>query len=199
LLSNVRRSTLLLAVIGESWSRAEALHHEEDWVRREILEALDCGIHVVPVLEGRRTERLRAAELPPELSELAERQSLRLDLHDAETGLRRIGDQIAELVPSLKQADRFSRPAAEPGAVHNSIGTTHGTAVQARDITGDVGTVVKGTQGPVHTGTGNIHQPHYYGNHNQFSGDGATYIAGENRGGIRNHFGGSGMPEDDVR
>jgi hypothetical protein len=125
------------SMIGESWSRAEALHHEDDWVRREILEALTCGIPVVPVLEGRRTERLRAAELPPELCELAEVQSLRLDLHDVETGLRRIGDQIAELVPSLKQDDRISRPVAEPGTVHNSIGTAHGTAVQARDITGE--------------------------------------------------------------
>lgn len=206
LLSNVRRSAVLLAVIGESWSRNEALHREDDWVRQEILEALVCAIPIIPVFEGRKTERLRAAELPPALRELAECQYLRLDRHNA-ADLRRIGDEIIRLVPSLKEADRTAHQAVEPGTVHNSTGDVHGTAVQARDITGDVGngTVVKGNHGPVHTGSGDLHQPHYYGDQNNFSGDqnnfsgdGATYIAGDNRGGVQHQFGGSKQHKGDA-
>jgi hypothetical protein len=199
LLGNVRRSAVLLAVIGETWIRCAALHDEDDWVRREIVEALTWGIPVVPVLEGRKTERLCAAELPDSLAQLAEVQSLRLDLHNADAGLRRIGDEIAKLIPSLKDADRAARRAAEPGATHNSVGDVQGTTVQARDFTGDVGTVVKGNHGPVHTGTGDIHQSHFSGDHNHFSGDGATYIAGDNRGGVRHRFGGSHREEGNGR
>ncbi|WP_055587996.1 TIR domain-containing protein [Streptacidiphilus griseoplanus] len=194
LLSGVRRSAVLLAVIGPEWARWPSLHEEGDWVRREIVEAFSCGIPVLPVLEGRTTERLRAADLPAELAEIAEIQSTRLDLHQAESDLIRIGDALVELVPSLLEAERSAAGDEAAGAVHNTMGEVHGTAVQSRDITGDVGTVIKGSQGPVHTGRGNLyHQsPH-------FSGDGATFVAGDNHGGIGHRFGEPRRPEDGGR
>ncbi|MGW5353548.1 TIR domain-containing protein [Streptomyces sp. NPDC004031] len=208
LLGNLRRSGVVLAVIGESWSTSEKLHDASDWVRREILEALACGIPVVPVLDGRGTERLRAADLPEELREVAEVQSLRLDLQNADADLRRIGDELRDLVPSLEQAEAAvsgaERPAPADGGVQNSTGTVNGTAIQGRDITGDAGTVVKGNHGPVHTGSGDInerhyqgdhHESHYQGNHNEFSGNG-SFVAGEHHGGTYNDFGGTDDRKD---
>ncbi|WP_433212886.1 toll/interleukin-1 receptor domain-containing protein [Microtetraspora malaysiensis] len=188
LLDNVRNSSALVAVIGPGWTSAPELHDENDWVRREIVEALAYGIPVIPVLDGRRTERLRSSELPPELARLADYQSVRLDLQDAESGLTRIAKTLAELVPML--LDRTT--AERPDTVHNQMRDVYGTGVQSRDIHGDVGTVVKGNQGSFHMGKGN-----QYNNSQHFSGPGATYVQGNNEGGIRHTFGGSDKSEDD--
>ncbi|MGW6745574.1 toll/interleukin-1 receptor domain-containing protein [Streptomyces sp. NPDC055025] len=196
LVRNVRRSSLLLAVIGPTWVHRPQLHDEQDWVRREILEAFACGITVIPVLDGRDVERLREADLPAALSQLANRQSIRVDLrHNARADLARVGDELATLVPSLEAADRDAQqPPSEPGSTSNSTGEVNGPVVQARDFTGDVGTVVKGSQGVVHTGTGDIrHEPRH------FSGDVGTYFEGGNQGGVHNRFGTSRRREDGDR
>jgi hypothetical protein len=174
LLSAARSCSVLLAVMGPGWTRHSQLCDENDWVRREILTAFDHTTRVIPVLKGRTAERLSAADLPPELASLADVQSLRLDTRDNGADLRRIGDELARLVPALRAADR-SASTASPGEVHNAASDIRGTAVQARDITGDVGTVFRGT----HTGKGN----QYLGSQH-FSGDGATYIQGDNHGDI---------------
>ena len=193
LLDAVRRSTAVIAVIGPDWSSSPRLQDENDWVRRELAEAFACGIHVIPVLDGRRTERLTAAALPPELGRLAELQSLPLDASDARSQLQRIGDLLTELVPALKAFDRRAAQSPESGSVANSIDeVSGGTGVQSRDITGDVGTVVKDNRGPVHTGRGDI-------NSHTFSGDGATYIAGDSKGAIRHRFGDRREREDGDR
>ncbi|MBG0817565.1 toll/interleukin-1 receptor domain-containing protein [Planomonospora sp. ID82291] len=207
LLGAVRRSAVLLAVIGPEWIRSSAaLHDQDDWVRKEIAEAFACGIPVIPVLEGRTTERLDGALLPAELVRLAEVQYVRLDYQNVQADLTRIGDMLAARVPSLKEADRLaSRPPgpdaagdaagnAAGNAVGNAAGDVYGTSVQSRDITGDVGTVTKHSHGPVHLGKGDL-----YSNSPRFSGDGATYVAGDNQGGIRHRFGGSRGNEDGDR
>ncbi|MGI5286575.1 toll/interleukin-1 receptor domain-containing protein [Nonomuraea polychroma] len=192
LISAVRRSSIVLAVIGENWSKHPELHDEEDWVRKEILEAFTCGIEVIPVLDGRKTERLNPADLPAALKRLADVQSIRLDLHDLQSGLTRIGDQLAAKVPELKAADRIPQREPEVGEVHNSVDEVRGNVVQTREFTGDFGTVIKNNQGPVHAGNGNL-----YHNSPHVSGTGATYIAGDNQGGVRHDFGGSRRNEED--
>lgn len=157
LLNAVRRSAALLAIIGMDWARDPRLRDENDWVRQEILAAYAHGVRVIPVLKGRKADRLNAADLPPELARLANVQSLRLDTRDNGADLKRIGDELADLVPSLREADREGQPAA-PEVVRNSVAEARGTVVQGRDITGDIGTVIKGNHGPVHTGKGNIYQ-----------------------------------------
>ena len=194
LLNGVRRSGALLAVIGPDWAGHPRLHEEDDWVRREILEAYACTIPVIPVLDGRRTERLRGADLPEELAWLADCQSLRLDHHNAPADLAHIGDALAELVPELRAADRPGTRPDEDGTVHNTVGDVTGAANQARDVTGDVGTVIKDSRGPVHTGSGDIHQ-----HSPTISGDGVAYVAGNNHGGISNSFGGSRRREGEER
>jgi hypothetical protein len=186
LLSAARRSTVLLAVMGPDWSRYPQLQNENDWVRREILAAYDAGKPVIPVLKGRKTERLNAADLPKALAMLADIQSLRLDTRDSDADLARIGDKLAGLVPALRDADSAAPQFQAQEDVRNSARQVRGAVVQGRDIAGDVGTVIKGNHGPVHAGKGNQYQ-----NSQHFSGDGAAYIEGDNHGGIGHHFGGS--------
>ncbi|GAA4927861.1 toll/interleukin-1 receptor domain-containing protein [Streptomyces coeruleoprunus] len=195
LLRNVRRSGAVVAVIGPGWARCGQLHDEGDWVRRELEEALRCAVPVVPVLIGRHTERLSVKDLPSSLEPLARIHSIRFDTQDAATGLRRIGDAVADLVPELAAAEKPGPSTASGAAssVGNSVGdVSGGTVVQARDIGGDVGgTIVKGAQGPVHLGSGDQHNhaPH-------LSGNGAQYVAGDNNGGVRHYWDGERPGED---
>ncbi|MFF5860277.1 toll/interleukin-1 receptor domain-containing protein [Streptomyces sp. NPDC012751] len=202
LLTGVRRSSLLLAVVGPDWTNFRAkLNDPEDWVRKEIEEAFTCGVPVVPILDGRKTNRLSGADLPPALARLADLQSVPFDVHDNDTGLRRIGDLVAEMVPGLRDGTRTDETPPAPGTVTNTVRDVSGTAVQSRDFTGDVGgTVVKDSQGPVHTGSGSIYQnSRHVSGDRHFSGDGMTYFEGDNHGGVRHRFGGSDRREDDSR
>ncbi|MFE3412855.1 toll/interleukin-1 receptor domain-containing protein [Streptomyces mirabilis] len=199
LLTNVRRSALVLAVIGADWLNFQSrLRNPEDWVRKEIEEAFKCGVPVVPVLAGRATERLRKEKLPEALARLAELQSVRLDTQSAEADLKRLGDLVAEMVPELYGLEHADTPSPGPGSVSNSAGDASGTAVQSRDFSGDVGTVIKGSTGPVHSGQGNIYQnSRHLSGDRHYSGDGMTNIEGNQRGDIRHRFGDSSRPEGD--
>ncbi|MEV1200360.1 toll/interleukin-1 receptor domain-containing protein [Microbispora rosea] len=143
LLSAVRQSHVLLALIGQRWLSLRGedgrslLHDERDWVRREILEALAHKVRVIPVLVGRRTNSLNAAELPQELAVLAKLQNRRLYPDDPKPGLQRIGDDLARLIPKLAKDQRTSEPRPHAGP--------------------SVGTIVFRPNGPVHTGSGNLY------------------------------------------
>ncbi|MEU2361525.1 toll/interleukin-1 receptor domain-containing protein [Streptomyces noursei] len=202
LVTSVRRSALLLAVIGADWINfRERLRDPEDWVRKEILLAFECGMPVIPVLAGRTTGRLKKGDLPDALARLADLQSVRLDTQSAEADLKRLGDVIAEMVPELHDAENADLPGGDPDTVSNSTGDVLGTAVQSRDVTGDVvGTVINGASGPVHSGNGNIYQnSRHQSGGRHYSGDGMTIVEGDQRGGIQHRFGGRGRHEDDVR
>ncbi|MBT2385947.1 toll/interleukin-1 receptor domain-containing protein [Streptomyces sp. ISL-11] len=202
LLAALRRSSLLLAVVGPDWANFRArLHDPEDWVRREIEEAFTCELPVVPILDGRKTNRLSKADLPPELARLADLQSISFDTHDVETGLRRIGDLVAEMVPGLRDPAQADKTSSAPDTVTNSIGDVSGTAVQSRDFTGDVGgTIVKGSRGPVHTGNGHIYQnSRHVSGDRRISGTGMTYVEGDNHGNIQHRFGEPDRREGDSR
>ena len=192
LLNAVRNSAVLLALMGAEWSHYPQLRDESDWVRREILEAFAYGIRIVPVLKGRKTDRLKVADLPIDLARLADLQSLRLDMRDNEAELVRIGDELAALVPALKSADRVASRSSAPASISNSVSNIHGTVVQSHSISGDVGTVIKGTRGQVHAGKGDINNGSQH-----FSGAGATYIKGDNNEGISHRFGDRDVEEDE--
>jgi hypothetical protein len=163
LIDGVRGSAVLLAIMSPGWPHYPELRDENDWVRREIMAARSAGIRVIPLMKGRKTDRLRGGDLPAELAWLADVQSLVLDLRDNKADLARIGDELAALVPSLRASDRSATRSPEPDGARNSASEVHGTVVQARDITGDIGgTVIKGTHGPVHAGQGDINQ-HFAG------------------------------------
>ncbi|MFF0752371.1 toll/interleukin-1 receptor domain-containing protein [Streptomyces sp. NPDC004267] len=200
LLTHVRRCEVLLAVIGPDWAGHPALRKETDWVRTELLEARRCGVHIVPVLKGRRMERLDAGTLPPELEWLADLNSLRVDSQSHQRDVRTIGDEVAQLVPRLAERDsQAGQTAAEErqqGRTHNSVsGGNSGFSLQSGEV-GQIGTIITGPTGPVHTGSGtqnnHTHRPH-------LSGDGAAYVAGDNHGGISHRFGRTERDEADGR
>ncbi|MGW2374369.1 TIR domain-containing protein [Kitasatospora sp. NPDC001683] len=203
LLTAVRRSGALVAVIGPRWSDARtadgrrALDDPEDWTRREIVEAFGTGALVIPVLVGRAT-RLDRHDLPAEIAELADCQYRRFDNRDAESGLRGLGDDLAEALPQLAEAER--QMTKERGVEsHNEIDRVNGSVVQARDyrhdqsggignVGRDVGTFINSASGPVHTGSGTQNNTIRHG-WVEFHGDGSNYVE---RGTVNNDFGGRG-------
>ncbi|MFJ9517632.1 toll/interleukin-1 receptor domain-containing protein [Kitasatospora sp. NPDC101801] len=192
LLIAVRRSSVLLAVIGRQWANAQtadgrrALDDPADWTRREISEAFDSGALVVPVLVGRDT-RLDPRDLPPEIARLADCQYRRFDTRDAESNLRRIGDDLAEAIPQLALAERqittgFGSTDAPPEDFDRS-GTSVVRAGEYRhqqsggigNIGHDVGTFINNASGPVHTGPGPQHNTIRNGSV-ELHGDGSNYL-----------------------
>ncbi|HEX5406379.1 MAG TPA: toll/interleukin-1 receptor domain-containing protein [Pseudonocardiaceae bacterium] len=109
LLRRVRSADVLLVVVGTRWLTAlgpggRAIDQDDDWVRREIAEALRCGVQVVPILvDG--AARLTNAELPVDIAQLARLQYLRFRHEDCESDLTRIADQLTTHVPTLRRAE----------------------------------------------------------------------------------------------
>jgi TIR domain len=154
LLKGARECLFLLAIIGPAWAQAPQLRHEDDWVRREILEAHASAATVVPVLKGRKADRLRRSDLPADLDWLADRQSLHLDTRDSEVDLTRIASFLAERIPALKAADGTSGKPSPGGA---NSGEVTGPRAGVRSVGGNL-KVFGTTHGPVHTGKGDIYQ-----------------------------------------
>lgn len=104
----VRGCEVLLVVVGPHWLSIvdrfgiRALDNDTDWVRREIREAFDAGVRVVPVLID-DTNRLTDAELPADIDALRRCEYLRLRHADHEYDLRRIVDELAKFVPRKAQ------------------------------------------------------------------------------------------------
>jgi hypothetical protein len=110
ILTAVRRSSALLAVIGPRWLTARdrngdrALDGASDWTRREICEAFAHDVRVIPVLVG-DVRRLDEAVLPAALRSLARCQYMRLSHRRAETDLRLLATTLVRLVPGLNSLD----------------------------------------------------------------------------------------------
>ncbi|WP_030269803.1 toll/interleukin-1 receptor domain-containing protein [Streptomyces sp. NRRL B-24484] len=201
LLTAVRRSSVLLAVIGPRWFTARnadgrrALDDPEDWTRREIDEAFQSGALVVPVLVGAAT-RLDRHALPAGIARLADCQYRRFVNRDADSCLRRLGDDLAEAIPHLAEAEaRISRPAGGTDESREEDGRGDGTVVRARDyrheqsggignVGRDVGTYINRADGPVHTGSGTQNNTVRQGGV-EFHGDGNSYVE---RGSVSNQF-----------
>lgn len=186
LLDGVRDSTVLLALIGPGWL-SPRLQNPEDWVRREIEEAFNCGVQVIPVLLGRCTERLSRQDLPDSLALLADLQFLRFDVQDKDAGLQRICDLLVERIPELQaraQAEEAAA-AASSDSVSNTVGGTSSSVVQGRDFNG---VVVNNVQGSQHTGSGTLnHNPRHVSGDRHFTSTNMTYLEGDNHGNAGNH------------
>ncbi|MFJ6741736.1 TIR domain-containing protein [Streptomyces sp. NPDC091279] len=193
LLRTARRCHVLLALIHEEWteephrsdSGRRALDDPKDWVRLEIEAALTGGALVVPLFIGRKVEQLDPRRLPRSIAELAEYQYTRVDLHDRREDLARLGDRLVERVPALASLDR------SPHAVPTASAEPESTPTVRNDhqsggigsVGQSVGTYINTAHGPLHSGDGDqINGP-------QINGDGTNYVAGNNKGGIRQGFG----------
>ncbi|MFJ1790348.1 TIR domain-containing protein [Kitasatospora griseola] len=194
----VRRSHVLLAVIGRQWfdlrtrEGRPAVEDPSDWTRREIIEAFESGAVVIPVLTD--SVRLDRSRLPAELAELADCQYRRLDMRNSRADLARIGDDLAELVPALAKLDsRREDPEAhrepEPGQDRaNQVRMRDGVGAVGGDLSG---TVINSPRGPIHTGSGSLNSGP------QFSGDGMgiQYITGGDFRKSQQQLGGTGGRE----
>ena len=104
----VRRSQALVAVIGPRWLAADehgrrAIDSAGDWTRREIVEAFNHRVRIIPVLVG-KTPYLTSSDVPAELAWLPGCKYLRLNYRDVDAGLGRLADELAGLVPGLDEA-----------------------------------------------------------------------------------------------
>jgi hypothetical protein len=107
----VRSASVFLVVIGQNWltasdDKGRRLEDPDDMVRREIIEAFEHGVRVVPVLMD--AARIKRAELPPELARLAACQDVRINFRDNQRD-----------VPAL--IERLERVLAEPETVTRSF------------------------------------------------------------------------------
>jgi hypothetical protein len=125
LLHAVRNCSVLLSVIGPGWETMvgrdgrRRLENENDWVRRELAEALSHEIPVIPVLLG-TARPLTEDRLPAEISPLAKRQYMRLGHRNDEADIARIIEELRRLAPDLGRAEPGDRsyhlpPRSRPG------------------------------------------------------------------------------------
>ncbi|AAZ54766.1 hypothetical protein JCM3263A_11900 [Thermobifida fusca] len=204
LLNAVRRSEVLLAVIGSRWLDATAerggrkLDDPHDWVRQEILEALAYQVRVIPVLVG-DVRPLSPASLPQPLEPLAHCQYLRFSHRNADADLARVAEEVAKVTGNAAQAQWDSRSHGDQ--VNSTVRDVHqGNVVQGRDrfthnpggvgdVVGGAGTVIGTAYGPLHTGSGAQY------NAPQFHGDAVNYVAGDNHGSQHQRHG--SVPRED--
>ncbi|MFG3104157.1 TIR domain-containing protein [Streptomyces sp. NPDC048182] len=191
LIRGARGCRVLLALIDDKWLDApdrrrpgrRALDNPDDWVRREIEEALKSGALVVPLFVSRKVEQLDARRLPRTLAELAECQYLRVGLDTLEADLRRLADSLARRVPALAALDRTPPRAGAEDARQDPRTHTQYQSGGIGSVGGSVGTYVQEAHAPFHSGRGDIHSGP------RIEGDGTNYVAGDNHGGIRQGFG----------
>jgi hypothetical protein len=115
ILNAVKKSSVLLAVIGPRWLEATdrdgrpRLHDPADWVRREILQAFHSGVRVIPVLLNANLPQEH--ELPPAIAQLSSHQYLRLHHRYAPAELARLVDEVEA---------PLDRPADSPGRLEQA-------------------------------------------------------------------------------
>jgi hypothetical protein len=123
LLRNVWRSDVMVSIMGARWldfpgRDGRAIDDPEDWIHRELVEALTHQVRIVPLLVGDATFP-REHELPAPLADLARRQFVVLDLRQPDIGFARL-DSVLEL-PAGNRDD-----GKRTGGQSGGIGSVHG-------------------------------------------------------------------------
>lgn len=114
LIDRLRRSSVLLAVIGPRWLTAtdgfgrRCIASPGDWVRRELVLAFELDLRVIPVLID-NTGMPRLDELPADIAALSRRQYVRLRRRHTEQDLGHLMDTLADLDPYLVWSPRKVR------------------------------------------------------------------------------------------
>jgi hypothetical protein len=154
LTEHLKLCSVLLAVIGPNWVRSQndsgksRLYDQKDWVRIEILTALQRGIPIIPVLvEGAMLPS--PEDLPPELRRLREYQT-------AIVTTARYRYEISGLIKDLRQVLRlrshFSTMAPLITALRYAfLGLLIGYALYAVFLLLPTGTIFTPTPTPVPT------------------------------------------------
>jgi tetratricopeptide (TPR) repeat protein len=135
LLGRLRACSVLVVVIGPRWlsltdkAGRRRIDSPQDWIRREIAEALSRGLLVIPVLTGDATLPTKE-DLPEDIAGLSRRQYLPLRHRHTTADLDFLVERITEADPELAKvaAQRQSAtgrvPQQLPAAVTHFAGRT---------------------------------------------------------------------------
>ncbi|MEW9509297.1 toll/interleukin-1 receptor domain-containing protein [Streptomyces bacillaris] len=135
ILEAVGECHVMLVIVDPGWSSRftpsdRRPSPSQDWVRREIEEAIRLDRTVVPVLLS-GAERLRQDDLPEELTRLACAQYLRFDYRRARQDAMYIAEQLARVSPRIAgrrvpwlRCPEWARLLRVPGADRSGPGTT---------------------------------------------------------------------------
>lgn len=105
LLDGVKAASVVLVLIGPQWLEVSRdgrrrIDDPDDWVRKEIAEALRLGKVVIPLLP--RDVRLpEEGALPPDIGALTRRQYRRLDYRTAEQDIASLITELIRIDPAL--------------------------------------------------------------------------------------------------
>lgn len=123
LLRSVWRSDVMVSIMGVKWldfpgRTGRAIDDPDDWIHRELFEALTHQVRIVPLLVG-AAQFPKADDLPERLRELARHQFVLLDLRMPEAGFARL-DKVLELPDADRDEPRRS------GGQSGGIGSVRG-------------------------------------------------------------------------
>lgn len=112
----LRSSDVVIVVIGPHWlseslNGKRLIDRPDDFVRKEIVEALQSGTDVLPVLIG-DTPLPQPHELPTDLRTLSKHQSWQIRARDPEPDIDRLVEALAAR-PDLATAPRKPKKAAQ--------------------------------------------------------------------------------------
>jgi hypothetical protein len=116
LLSAVKRSSMMLAVIGPRWITVAGndgqrlLDRKTDWVRREITTAFRARVPVVPILLN-GTSRLNPNMLPRSIRRLARLQEIRVRHDELRHDLDSLRQRLELIDPWLSRERQIQSPA----------------------------------------------------------------------------------------
>ncbi|GAB1515514.1 toll/interleukin-1 receptor domain-containing protein [Actinophytocola sp. KF-1] len=130
LLKNVWRSDVMVSIIGVRWldfpgKNGRAIDDPADWIHRELHEALNHQVRIVPLLIG-EARFPKEHELPERLAGLARRQFVILDLRTPEAGFARLDKALGLHVEEAAERGRGSGRSGGIGSVrgNNNISIT---------------------------------------------------------------------------
>jgi tetratricopeptide (TPR) repeat protein len=109
LVNRVRRAQVVLAVVGPHWLTAtttdgrRCIDHPSDWIRRELAEAFDADVLVIPILTDDAMMPTEA-ELPADIARFGRAQYVLLRQRYAKTDVALLLDRLTDLFPSLTPA-----------------------------------------------------------------------------------------------
>ena len=120
------RSTVVLVVIGPRWLD-QRLKNESDYVRREIIAALNGNKRLIPVLVGEAKMPSRE-KLPAELSALAGKNAVMLRHPTWATDVARLLVSLDKILARKKPAAKFNPPTDTKPKATRAKGSSSKTA-----------------------------------------------------------------------
>ncbi|WP_409492487.1 toll/interleukin-1 receptor domain-containing protein [Amycolatopsis sp. cmx-11-12] len=104
----VKESSALLVIMGRRWLDAKdenggrRIDDPKDFVRREILTALELGKKVIPVRLA--SKRLKVDDLPEELRPLISRQDIEVRFRNYRVDVELLAQRLRQEIPELRKA-----------------------------------------------------------------------------------------------